>query len=179
MHIYLLNTIHTTSLLPIEQANGTASIKLPLPTLVSSAVKSLYRQGKMNHSYDPPWGVSVDLTPFHPLTLSNSSKTHHKFLSDTLHELHVPLQSRFACPFIKMHVEATSCSTVTRCKLHMVREGVLRWIDELSLADNNCNVSANDLPKEIFLGKSTNYTFLVHFVMNPSNSGYSVHFAYH
>ena len=148
-------------------------MEVPLPTLVSSAVNTLYgRWGNVTYGCDLPWG---DLTPFHPLTLSNNSQTHHKLLTDALHELYAPLQSRSTCPFVKMHVEATSCSRVTRSKLHLVKEGVLRWIDEFSLADNNCNVSANHLPKEIFVGKSTNYTFLVHYVMNPSIPGYSVH----
>lgn len=142
-------------------------MKFPLPLLVSSA--AMY----MQYGVDgfrlglPSWLPDVNYTQ-HPLAFSNNGGLHHEQLISASHNLLMPSQS---CPFVEMLVEATSCGTVTRSKLQVVKEGALKWIDELSLAENNCNISAHHLPKDIFLGKSASYTFLVHFAMNPSILG--------
>lgn len=142
-------------------------MKFPLSLLVSSAA--------MNRQYGvdgsclglPSWLPDVNYTQ-HPLAFSSNGGLHHEQLISGSHNLLMPSQS---CPFVEMLIEATSCGTVTRSKLLVVKEGALKWIDELSLAENNCNISAHHLPKDIFLGKSARYTFLVHFAMHPSFLG--------
>ena len=142
-------------------------MKFPLPLLVSSA--AMYMQYGVDGSRLglPSWLPDVNYTQ-HSLAFSNNGGLHHEQLISASHNLLMPSQS---CPFVEMLVEATSCGTVTRSKLQVVKEGALKWIDELSLAKTNCNISAHHLPKDIFLGKSASYTFLVHFAMNPSILG--------
>ena len=115
-----------------------------------------------------PWGSLLSTTPNIHWVFSNNGGLYHEQLTSASHNL---LMSSRSCSFVEMHVEATSCGTVTRSKLQVVKEGALKWISELSLAENNCNISAHLLPKDIFLGKSASYKFLVHFVINPSILG--------
>ena len=114
----------------------------------------------------PLWLPAINYTQ-HPLAFSNNGGLYHEQLTSASHNLLISPQS---CPFVEMHVEATSCGMITRSKLQVVKEGALKWISELSLAENNCNISTH-LPKDVFLGKSASYKFLVHFVMNPSILG--------
>ena len=142
-------------------------MKFPLPLLVSSA--ALYMYHDLNIGL-PLWLPAVNYTQ-HPLAFSNNGGLYHEQLTSASHNLLISPQS---CPFVEMHVEATSCGMITRSKLQVVKEGALKWINDLSLAENNCNISAHLLPKDIFLGKSASYKFLVHFVMNPSILGNSI-----
>ena len=143
------------------------SVKFPLPLLVSSAALYMYHVMNISHLGLPLGLPAVNYTQ-HPLAFSNNGGLYHEQLTSASHNL---LMSSRSCSFVEMHVEATSCGTVTRSKLQVVKEGALKWINELSLAENNCNISAHLLPKDIFLGKSASYKFLVHFVINPSILG--------
>ena len=142
-------------------------MRFPLPLLISSAAMYMHHDMNVSHLGLPLWLPAVNYTQ-HPLAFSNNGGLYHEQLISASHNLLMSLQS---CSFVEMHVEATSCGTITRSKLQVVKEGALKWIDELSLAENNCNISAHNLPKDIFLGKSASYNFLVHFVMNPSILG--------
>ena len=103
--------------------------------------------------------------------LSDSTFVQHQAESNHIpqlppHEVFTTSASH-VCPFVKVKIEAPACDAITRSKLHVVREGILRWTSEDALPENNCDLFGNDLPTEIFLKQSESYHFSVHFMIDP------------
>ena len=66
------------------------------------------------------------------------------------------------------------CGSVTRSKFHLIQEGFLQWLNESHMPEVNCEVMGNNLPGDIFLGQSQNYTFTVELFVNPDLTGIGI-----
>ena len=61
------------------------------------------------------------------------------------------------CPFHSISIQAPSCTTFTRSEPLFLTN--VSWQD--SLPTVNCSYEASELPKEIYLGKLENYSFII------------------
>ena len=71
-----------------------------------------------------------------------------------------------ACSYSATSVEAPQCGALTRSKLHLTEDGVLRRIESSSLPERNCTVLGDGLPGDLFLGRGEAYNFTVNFVLS-------------
>ena len=147
MYVYLI-------IMCIQVCGSNSSLKLPLSLLLHNAIyiRRLVLEGNLS-----------DSTFAQHQAVNNST---HQFLDSSPHELFTTTAG-YVCPFVKLKIEAPKCDTVTRSKLHVVKEGILRWTSEDALPERNCDVFGNDLPADIFLRQSESYRFSAHFMIDP------------
>ena len=139
MHIPLVYCIELPFL--HTQIHGSTYVTLPLSLLVPNAACE-----QRNASA--------------PMSLSSG---YHELTNILSHELLGTIARPVACPYTQTVVQASVCSAVTRSKLVVVEEGVLRWRDIGSFAEKNCSIPVGVLPADVFLGRAGSYTFIVHF----------------
>ena len=153
-YLQLVANVTLSVYLYIQVCGPNISMKLPLSLLLHSAV-NIQRFDLEGNLSDSTFAQHQAVSSHIPQLLDSSP---HEFLTTT---------ASYSCPFVKVNIEAPSCDAITRSKLHVVREGMLRWISEDSLPEKNCDVFGNDLPAEIFLKQSESYHFSVHFMIDP------------
>lgn len=76
-----------------------------------------------------------------------------------------------ACPFTEKIVEAVACQKITRNKFHIMDRGILGRLDQTTMAELNCSINSTRLPRDIFLDKSQQYSFIMEFVFGTESQG--------
>ena len=76
-----------------------------------------------------------------------------------------------SCPFTEKIVRTVACQKITRNKFHILDRGILGRLDRTTMAELNCSISSTTLPRDIFLDKSQQYSFIMEFVLGTELQG--------